>query len=492
MKANKVESIAIVGGGTSAWLTAAYLSKMSPEVSVTVIDKEIGNSIGVGEGAILGFQEFMKSCGFEFNDWFNNIDATYKIGVLFPDWVDKGNTIWHPFFMNTQLDNGEDLLSAWSSNQEYDYKTYGLPLYDVAVNHNGVDSSLLDSYSFHVDCGKLVQFIQQRICDKVKFISSDVISVVRSGDNVTGLTLANGQQITADMFIDCTGFKSLLKVNPKRTSLDGRVFCDTAVCGQIQYVDRYNEMRPYTRSTAVDHGWIWAIPTRSRMGSGIIFNRSITDIEEAKDYFVNFWGKDRVKKENLRVIDWTPFYTEEPWKGNVVSVGMSAGFIEPLESTGIALIIAQIVTFHNIIKGNLWADYDQQIYNLQFKSIFENCVDFVSMHYSKTNRTEKFWEYVKKSYKPSDAILKNAELLAKEPRITRHRNPNHIFSGANWSTWMIQLGYPVGSNDAKTKDERRAFMLKYFNTIEKYRFNWAHHHETEINRMVEYYNYGRR
>lgn len=488
MKANKVESIIIVGGGTSAWATAAYMSQQNPEISITVVDKEFGKAIGVGEATILGFREFMDSCGFEFNDWFNNIDATYKIGILFPDWVHEGNIIWHPFSTNVQLD-GCDLLTAWTKNQEYDYKTYGLPLYDVAVNHNGVDSSMLDSYSYHIDCGKLVKYIQDRISHKIQYIASEVVTIHKDLENITGISLANGQMLKADLYIDCTGFKSILKENPKKVSLEGRVFCDTAVCTQVPYVDRYNEMRPYTKCTAVDHGWIWEIPTRSRLGSGLIFNRSITDIDEAKDFFIEYWGSDRIKKEDLKVIDWTPYYSD-PWLGNVVSIGLSAGFIEPLESTGVALIFAQIVTLNNIIQGSTWTENDVNVYNSQYKSIFENCVDFVSMHYSKTERTSKFWNFVRNNFKPSDGIIQNAKFLSQGPRYTRQRNKTHIFSGGNWSAWLIQLGYPVGTCSPKSKEELNISMLKYFNTIEKYRYNWSHHHATEIDRLTEQHTYG--
>lgn len=483
-----VKSIAIIGGGSAAWLTAAYLSKKDSNLSITVIDKEIGNPIGVGEATILGFRDFMKDCGFDFNDWFEHADATYKAGIFYPNWVSEGNSIWHPFFMNPTLEHGVDLCSAWSKNQHYDFKTYGLPLFDVTVNKNKIDSSIIDSYSFHVDCGKLVQYIQQRLSTRVKFIQSDVVEVHKEKNKVQNITLANGMNLHFDLYVDCTGFKSIIRGPGERISLKNRLFCDTAVAGPVQYVNRSKELVPYTRAEAVEHGWIWTTPTKSRIGSGLVFNRQLTSIEDAKECLANYWGADRVNKDNLRIIDWTPYYNPVPWDGNVVAIGLSAGFIEPLESTGLALILAQAVMLFNSVKDNTFSNYEVDRYNFEYASIFENCVDFVSMHYSKTNRTEPFWLFVKENYKETENIKIQKQLLKDSVRYATDKKPFHIFSGSNWTTWLIQLGYEVNTKFNLSQTDAEKIMLKYHNVVEKYRYNWSQDHESEINRMKELYN----
>lgn len=485
---NTVKNVVIVGGGSSAWLTAAYLSNQCPYINFTVIDKEIGNPIGVGEGTLLSFQKYMADCGFKMEEWFNAVDATYKTGALFPDWKFKGNQIWHPFNMSPNIDGDIRLQQAWSHHQENDMKLYGLALYDIAVNHNKIDPTIIETYGFHVDCGKLVQFIQSKLKNRITFIASDVVDFIRDGDILKSVVLANGQTVSADMFIDCTGFKSILRTHKKRVELMGRVFCDTAVCGQIQYEDKDTEMRPYTRAQAVDHGWLWTIPTQSRMGSGIIFNKSVTDPEEAKDYFVKYWN-GRISKEKLRVIDWTPYYLEDPWRGNIVNIGMSSGFIEPLESTGLAIVQYQAYSLMNIIKSGFWHEDNVTIYNKEFKLRFEDCVDFVSSHYSVTERTEKFWEYVKQTYKPTRGILTHIKLLEDGPRHSSQAQLTHVFSGTNWTTWLAQLGYKIGEDKLLTKEQAGYLLNKFYNTIEKYRTNWSYHHATEINRSNEYLKY---
>jgi tryptophan halogenase len=488
-----VKNVVIVGGGSSAWLTAAYLTNQCAGIKFTVIDKEIGNPIGVGEGTLLSFQSFMKDCGFDKSEWFHKIDATYKCGALFPDWVEDGNIIWHPFAMSYPIDDNNTFLqSAWSRHQSYDFKHYGLGLYETTVRHNKIDSSLIDAYAYHVDCGKLVQFIQNKLKDRISFIASDVVELHKDGDNIKSLKLANGAVVEADLFIDCTGFKSILRTESDKVNLIGRVFCDTAVCSQIQYVDKESEQRPYTRAQAVEHGWIWTIPTQSRMGSGMIFNKQVTDIEEAKDYLVSYWGEDRLSRDKIRVIDWTPFYLKDPWKANVVCVGMSAGFIEPLESTGLALVQYEVYNIANVIKDNIIYEESIESFNKQFKLTFEDCVDFVSSHYSKTNRTGKFWNYVKHTYKHTEKILAIIELLKDGPRHGSQKHISSIFGGSNWTTWMYQLGYELGEDTSISKEYAEYLLLKQYNTVEKYRPNWSQLHSTELMRSKEYDNYCRK
>lgn len=489
---NIVKNVVIVGGGSSAWLTAAYLSKQCPHINFTVVDKEIGNPIGVGEGTLLSFQKYMSDCGFVFGDWFNEIDATYKTGALFPDWLEIGHEIWHPFTMSPTLDENIFLQQAWSHHQDLDFKTRGLALYELAVKNNMIDTSIIDGYGFHVDAGKLVQFIQNKIKDRVNFIASDVVELIKNGNDLKAVVLANKDIVEADLFIDCTGFKSILRNDRKRVELLGRVFCDTAACAQIQYKDMDTEMRPYTRAQAVDHGWIWTIPTQARMGSGLIFNKNITTVEEAKQRLVDYWGEDRLQKENIRIIDWTPYYIENAWQNNVISVGMSSGFIEPLESTGLALVQYQAHSIMNIIKGGFWTEDNVVIYNKEFKMRFEDCVDFVSAHYSKTNRTEKFWQFVKETYKPTKNILMHLKMLEDGPRHGSQTQYAHVFAGTNWTTWMYQLGYKIGADKKITKEDAKFLLDRYYNTLEKFRTNWGQKHSVEIMRFKEHAKYYRK
>ena len=173
----------------------------------------------------------------------------------------------------------------------------------------------------------------------------------------------------------------------------------------------------------------------------MLFNRDITDVEDAKDAFVAYWD-GRVDRDSLKIIDWTPYYDRDIWQNNVISIGLSAGFIEPLESTGVALITEGISKAVEIIKCRSFDSFDRDLYNSYMISLFETCADFVSSHYAISKKESDFWDYVRKNYTPSQyesVILSNINSV--EPSITDGK-PS-IFGGSNWLYWLLQMGYPT-------------------------------------------------
>ena len=236
----KVENIVIVGGGTSAWMTAAYLYNNHPDMNITVVDKEIGNPIGVGEATLLNFKPFMDECGFPIEDWFVDLDTGYKSGIMFSNWKEPGNDIWHPFYKgNRKITPDLKLWDVWSLNQDRDFKTYALGSYTNSVLHNTVDiDPVSNPNAYHINCGKLVLYIQEKLKDSINIIKSEVTQVIKDVDTVSSLVLKNGTVITADLFIDCTGFLQLLKKSAARINLEGRLFVNTAVVCQVPYQDR--------------------------------------------------------------------------------------------------------------------------------------------------------------------------------------------------------------------------------------------------------------
>jgi tryptophan halogenase len=218
----------------------------------------------------------------------------------------------------------------------------------------------------------------------------------------------------------------------------------------------------------------------------MLFNRHITDIEEAKDYFTSYWN-GRIAKDKIRVIDWDPFYIQDQWCGNVVNIGLSAGFIEPLESTGIGLITVGVTRLHNAIQERYASTLDQEKFNLIMNVLFEECVDFVSAHYVKNTRTSKFWQFVKDKFSPSDRMLHQiSELSNKYVSVPYDGKYDYMFTGANWSLLLIQLGYDVGSRDTNLpKDRSLDLIIGNYVEHEKHRYVWGRHHSTEIDRISE-------
>jgi tryptophan halogenase len=484
----KTEHLIIVGGGTSAWMTAAYIHHNHPAIKVTVVDKEVGNSIGVGEATLLSFIPFMEECGFEKDDWFTKISSGYKSGILFTNWKEPGNDIWHPFWKgNRRIDELFHLWDVWSLVQDLDFKTYATGSYGSSVLHNTVDFNNIDSYAVHVDCGKLVLYIQEKLKNKIDIIKSDVINVVKEDDdNVIALDLKDGRRIQGDLYVDCTGFHSILRKSKKRIDLEGRLFVNTAVVCQVPYQDRPNEFKPYAVCDAVDHGWIWKIGVHNRIGSGMVFNRNITDPEEAKEYFVKYWNH-RIKKENVRAINWDPFYNQDPWVGNIVQIGLSAGFIEPLESTGIGLITMGATQLSNALFEQWYSKNDVKNFNQQVVTVFEDCVDFVNAHYADNKRDSKFWNYVRETFVPSDRMLHYLERLSNPYiKVPVDGKFNYMFGGTSWTLLLQQLGYEVAARKIPySKDFARELIVKNYIRHEKHKHVWSRHHSSEIDRVFE-------
>ena len=391
----KVNHIIIVGGGSSAWLTAAHLSSDS-KLEITMVDKEEGTPIGVGEATLLNFKPFMDMCGFKFEEWFKELDATYKTGILFSGWGKNKQAVWHPFRMNPMAHLGERTSES--------------------------------ATAFHVDCGKLVKFLQSKL--KIKVIKSEVIKL-----DAKGLLLKNNQRLQADLFVDCTGFKSLLQETPP-TLLKDRLICDTAIAGHVQYQDLWKEKTPYVICEAVECGWIWKIPLQSRIGTGIVFNKTITPVSKAKEIFLDYW-KDRVGP--TKTIDWTPYYKKEFWKDNVVRIGLSAGFIEPLESTGLALAMEGAYQLLLALNGPGYTQHNINIYNAIMTNFFEESIDFISSHYTLNTRAEPFWSKARTQLKKSKQQLLYSKIL-KDPnqQWIRDTVAYSFFNNKNWLTWLNQ------------------------------------------------------
>lgn len=410
----KIKNLVIVGGGSSGWLTAAYLSNNFPNLNITIIDKEIGTPVGVGEATLLNFSKFLNACGFNLDEWYNELDATEKLGILFPNWIDDNKDISHPFFIN-----------------KTDSKNYNERLKIKLTN--------LSNVAYHVNCGKLTTFLQKKLNNKILFKKSDVEKIIFDGNEIKKLILKNNEEITTDLYIDCTGFKSILKNKTEKIILRDRLICDTAVACSVNYLNENIEKLPYVRCEAVNEGWVWSIPVQSRIGSGFIFNREITHIENAKDFFIKYWNQ-RIKKENIKVIDWTPYYDKKIWSKNVVSIGLSAGFLEPLESTGLALAMEGIFQLSKRIYKNFYNEDDIELYNKTMQMFFENSIDFVNMHYLVSQRKGVFWEQgrqLKKSEKflMFEECIKNNKFDMDE---NISFNDSDFFTSNNWYCWLTQ------------------------------------------------------
>jgi len=445
-----ITSITIVGGGSAAWLAAAYIRNNMWDVPLTVIDKEVGTPIGVGEATVLTFPSFMRECGLSTTDWFKEIDATYKSGINFPGWRKPGNTVWHPFYLNrSYIDKSITHYDVWCDLGKRDtFQEQALPSYTTNMNNKIDIHHAYTTLAYHIDCGKMVKRLQELCQNDITIIKSEVVKVVKDNEGyITELELANGQKHKGDFFIDCTGFASILKKQDRVELLgEGRLFTNTAVAGHVPYEDVEKERVPYVNCPAVDHGWIWKIPTQSRIGSGMVFNRDITDVDTAKQYFSDHWN-GRIKPEDMKIIDWHPYYSKNFWEKNVVSIGLSGGFIEPLESTGLASMTEGVKHLANLIPQQWYDEKRIKVYNNYMMDWYDDAVDFINSHYADTEWDTTFWSWVKNTHVKSKKHLYYERWL-KDPNRSFYSRvySQTLFHPPNWQLWLIQMGYPTHSD----------------------------------------------
>ena len=484
----KVNKLVIVGGGTAGWITASWFARRWKSLEVVVIDKSDPERVGVGEATLLSFPQVMREMGYEPHQWMNEIDATFKAGILFPGWGKEENNIWHPFGFGILGDSENPniprvpLYDVWSNYQDQREIKSISGLYGSAMQNKIEPDYVRDTYAYQIDCGKLVKFLQKNTIPYLKeYIQSDVIEIYRNGlsDDITRssikeLVLDDGSRITGDLFIDCTGWKQML-IGNHNVDLSDRLFIDTAFATKVEYQDKNKEMHPYTDCQALEHGWRWRIPTQSRIGTGYCFNRSITDPDIVADAFVKHWD-NRIEKKELRMLDWKPQYVEKFWKGNVVPIGLSAGFIEPLESTGLALMIRGCEFLEECMVDCVYNEYETDIYNVRMKCAFESAVDYVNMHYSYCERKGKFWDYVRLSHDKS-GMQKYMEDQINDPdslTFQDHRSSS-FFGGSNWHVWLLQL---------MPKVERKTYWYKDVKEIVPRYENYLRRLDSSVNQSI--------
>ena len=484
----KLKNITIVGGGTAGWLTACYFARRisvhqcspampySDELEITIIDKEIPNPIGVGEATILQFSNFMENMGFKREYWMPKLHAIYKGGILFSGWTDGSETdnVWHPFGFTDITYNKiaetcykvAPMWDVWSKYRDKFDLIQTLATYHSAMS-NRIEEEKIDVYADHLDASRLPVFCKEETKDLVNHIESDVVDVVWDGDDIDHLVLKDGREIKSDLFVDCTGFAKLLSKDKKHDiDLSDRLFTNTAVAGRIEYKDKDTEMHPYTHACAIDSGWVWITPITSRIGSGHVFNRDVTPIEEAKQNFCDFW-EGRVKKEDLKVLKWNPVMSHDPWTGNVVSIGLSSGFIEPLESTGIALICRGIEFLEDCIKGGCWEEDERVGFNSRMRGHYNNACDIVNIHYAYSQKDTPFWRYVREKHKKSDLQILVEEDMANPDRVTRQTVKNGIFGGHSFAVLATQHNpESLAVKEYFCKEEGEEYLMSH--NVDKY------------------------
>jgi tryptophan 7-halogenase len=449
----RIRSIVIVGGGTAGWMTAAALSNaLTQGCDITLIESEEIGTVGVGEATIPTIKILNQTLGIDEREFVKATQGSFKLGIQFVDWAKLGHTYFHPFgsygrpfdysavhqywVHNGGPDSGisfDDLCMAWTMAKT---GKFALPSQD--------QRSVLSTYeyAFHFDAGLYAAFLRKYSeARSVKRQEGKVATVQQNSASgfVESVTLEDGRMFNADLFIDCSGFRGLLIEGALKTGYEEWTHwlpCDRALAVPCA---SNGEPTPFTRSTAREAGWQWRIPLQHRTGNGYVYaSAHISDDEAATTLLANLDGKALADPRPLR---FTTGRRKQHWNKNVVAIGLSSGFMEPLESTSIHLIQANISKLLALFPDR---DFDPLV-TAEFNHIAHNETerirDFLILHYKLTQRDDSpLWRYTANMAIPDslqfkiDHFRKFGRLIARE---------NDLFGAASWSAVHIgQLNIP--------------------------------------------------
>lgn len=430
-------SALIVGGGTAGWMTAAALSAKlaGTGVSIRLVESAEIGTVGVGEATVPHIRHFNASLGFDEADFMSRTEATFKLGIEFRDWGRKGDAYIHPFAAFGRDIGGVPFHHHWTRARRAGRVPAGgldavsLPIQAARLGRFGHPSPDPNSffstfsYAYQFDAGLYAAYLRSyaeargvvRTEGKVRDVS------VSADGHVQAVTMENGERIEADLFVDCSGFRGLIIEGALKTGYEDWTHflpCDRAVA-----VPCANDgpPAPYTRATARDAGWMWRIPLQHRAGNGHVYcSGFITDDAAEQALLAQL---DHPPQATPRRLRFTTGKRKRQWVGNVVAIGLSAGFLEPLESTSIHLIQLGIGRLLDLFPTSRDMDpLDAVEFNRLMDLEYERVRDFIILHYVATQRDDTpFWNHCRTMAIP-DSLATKMDLFKERGIVTLYRD----------------------------------------------------------------------
>ena len=453
--------VVIVGGGTAGWMSAAGIRRQlrAEDYTVTLIESDEIGTVGVGEATLPHIKIFNDMLGVDEAQFMRETRATFKLGIQFCDWDRPGDSYIHPFGAFGEPWGGVEFQHHWlralrvggqrHSLQDYSYSV-------VAARNNAFEFPNEDrksirstyAYAYHFDAGLYAAYLRSWAVERgVRRIEGKVCDVRRhpaSGD-LEELTLKSGERIAGDLFIDCSGFRSLLLGGILGVGWQDWTHwlpCDRALAVPCK---RVGGLTPYTRATARRAGWTWRIALQHRTGNGYVFSsRFITDGEAEHALLA---ALDGAAQGEPRLLRFSPGRRERAWSGNCVAVGLASGFLEPLESTSIYLIQAAVTDLVKLIPRpglgtdpRLAAEFNR-LNDMQYERIR----DFLILHYTANRRLgEPLWDYVRSMPLP-DSLVHKLELFRSRAAVPNYQYG--LFARDSWLSVLIGQGITPDAYD---------------------------------------------
>jgi len=444
MNNNKVQKVVIAGGGTAGWMAAAAISKLlGKNLDITLVESDEIATVGVGEATIPTLLYFHQLLGINEAEFLKATQGTYKLGISFENWRDVNQDYVHAFGTTGQDCWAAGFQHFWLKGRQKGFAgEFGDYCLEKVAACAGKFAQLPKNglnYAYHIDAtlyGKFLRKISEQHGTKRVEGKIEKVNLDAETGFITSLNLASGKVIEGDLFLDCTGQRALLIEDALHTGFEDWSHwlpCDSAIAVQTKSV---GEPVPYTRSIAHDFGWQWRIPLQSRVGNGMVFSsRYVSDEQALKTLLSNIVGETITEP---RVIKYRTGTRRKHWNKNCVAVGLSSGFLEPLESTSIHLIQQAVVRLMRMFPHHGIQQTDIDEFNNQTKVDIDSIKDFIILHYSVTNRRDTgFWRHCRNM--PIPESLSNRLALFKETGRVFRKN-NELFDDS-WQQVMIGQGH---------------------------------------------------
>ncbi len=476
MEHNKIRKVVIAGGGTAGWMAAASLSKLlGKTLEVSLIESDDIPTVGVGEATIPTLIQLHELLGINEQEFVSKVNGTFKLGISFESWRDVKEDYIHSFGFT-----GKDCWAAgfqhfWLKGQQMnlakDFGQYCGELVAAQQNKFAITPKQGLNYAYHIDAGLYAKFLRELAEEHgAQRIEGKIVGVNLENESgfISSLTLESGAVIEGDLFIDCSGFRGLLIEQALHTGYDDwshYLPMDGAIAVQTETV---SEPVPYTRSIAHEAGWQWRIPLQSRVGNGLVFCSRYLSDDDGKKLLLNNIEGEPINEP--RVIKFQTGTRRKHWNKNCIAMGLSSGFIEPLESTSIHLIQRSITRLMQMFPYDGIREPDVKEFNAQMSSEIEHIRDFIILHYHVTNRADTpFWRFCQSMEIP-ESLQHRIDLFKQTGRV--FKVPTELFGENSWTQVMLGQGlvpeqyHPIVN--MMSDDELNSFLRgidQYVNTL---------------------------
>jgi tryptophan halogenase len=513
----QIKHVLVVGGGTAGWLSACHLAKQlrsnTPDgVKVTLVESKDIPTIGVGEGTVPAFTKTLRELGIRETDFIRECDGTFKQSVRFVDWCDNPGTVTNNFYHHVfdyPVEEGVDLTPYWLMGAAGDKSYVDTVSRQGVLCEMGLGPKVMtqaefegtSNYAYHLDAAKfallLTKHATQNLGVEHLLGTVDGVNLAENGD-VKSISTKEHGELAADIFVDCTGFRALLiekEMGVGFVDKQDTLFADHAVAIQTPYLAPDDPIACHTISTAKEAGWIWDIGLSERRGTGYVYSSAHTDHDTAekviRDYLRESIG-EKADELSSRRISMKIGYREQPWTKNVVAIGLSQGFVEPLEATGLLVFDAtakMLASQFPAHRDNV--DVLAKRFNKRICFTWERVIDFVKLHYCISRRDDsQFWVDNRDEKSIPDSLLESLEQWRYQPpSVYDFTSKISVFNLENYLYILYGMGFETNIGPLKPRYTDGEKATKIIGEIDAWAKNTAPHllpHRELIERIKKF------